>query len=90
LKILPRGGLVDVAEKLHGEVLREQDEMSVVLPGAVNEELHLLREVVKTGDGAEQVLNGGNAHAARAGSAAHGLGGGLFECRVLLGRLQAY
>ncbi len=84
-----RGGLVDVAEQLHGEELGEKDEVGVVVLGAAHEELDLAGEVFKAGDGAQQVLHGGDADAARTRSPAHGLGGGLFEGRVLEAGLQA-
>ena len=40
--------------------------MRLVVLGAVHEELDLVREVVEAGDRAQQVLDRGDAHAARA------------------------
>ena len=63
--------------------------MRLVVLGAVHEELDLAHEVLKAGDGPQQVLDGGDAHPARARRSAHGLGGGLFQRRVLQAGLQA-
>ena len=84
-----RGRLIDVAEKLHREEFREQHEVAAIILGAAHEELNLAHEVLKAADRPEQVLDSGDAHAARARSPAQGFRGGLLQSRVLEARLQA-
>ena len=41
-------------------------ELAAIFPGAPDEEFHLRGEILKSPDGAQQILHGGNSHASRA------------------------
>lgn len=56
-------GPPDVAEReqLHREVLRQHDELAAVVGGALQQGVDLLAELGERGDGADEVLDGGDA-----------------------------